>query len=105
MNKRRLSSDPLSGTTTWHEWDESSQSSLITTTQDVTSIVEANKALYNDTDERQGYGGDGLHKVASIPLSVLADLRARGIAQDQKKMKAWINDPANRFFRTRPGRV
>jgi hypothetical protein len=24
---------------------------------------------------------------------------------DQKKFKAWLNDPENRYFRTRPGRI
>jgi hypothetical protein len=44
-------------------------------------------------------------KVASIPLSVLYDLKARGIADDPKKMKAWLNDPDNRAFRTRDARI
>ena len=29
----------------------------------------------------------------------------KGIADDNKKMKAWLNDRDNVLFRTRPGRV
>jgi hypothetical protein len=33
------------------------------------------------------------------------DLVRKGIANDTKKLKAWLNDPDNRAFRTRLGRV
>jgi hypothetical protein len=41
---------------------------------------------------------------------VIADLNVQGIMRgfvvvDQKRMKAFLNDPANRYLRTRPGRV
>ena len=76
--------------------------------QDVAPILELNKAAYNQTDERARWGE--LTRVAEIPNSVIADLNVQGIMRgftviDQKRMKAFLNDPANRFLRTRPGRV
>ena len=75
----------------------------IETVQRVDPIVDLNKFQYNATDERARFG-DTAH-VARIPLVVWEDLRKRGIADDEKKLGAWLNDPANRCFRTRPGRV
>lgn len=76
--------------------------------QNVAPILEANKAVYNQTDERARWGE--LTRVAEIPNSVIADLNRQGIMRgftviDQKRMKAFLNDPDNRFLRTRPGRV
>ena len=71
-------------------------------------IIEANKNSYNQIDERARWG-DG-QMVADIPFPVIEDLKRQGILRgfavmDQKRMKAWLNNPDNRFFRTRPGRV
>lgn len=74
----------------------------------LTPILEANKAAYNATDERAKWGE--LSRVAEIPFVVIEDLNRQGIMRgfavlDQKRMKAWLNNPDNKFFRTRPGRV
>lgn len=71
-------------------------------------IIEANKNSYNQIDERARWG-DG-QMVADIPFPIIEDLNRQGILRgfavmDQKRMKAWLNNPDNRFFRTRPGRV
>ena len=71
-------------------------------------IIEANKAKYNQTDERTRWGNGQM--VADIPFAVIEDLNRQGILRgfavlDQKRMKAWLNNPDNRFFRTRPGKI
>lgn len=82
---------------------------VIATTQDVTDIVEQNKKEYNQSSTT--WGGDIFdNKIASIPLTVIDDLNKLGIMRgfavvDQKKFKAWLNNPDNRFFRTKQGRV
>ena len=81
---------------------------IIEHAQDVSPILEANKQSYNQIDERARWG-DGA-RVAEIPNSVIADLNVQGIMRgfvvvDQKRMKAFLNDPANRYLRTRPGRI
>jgi len=50
------------------------------------------------------------NKIASIPLTVIDTLNQKGIMKgfdvvDQKKFRAWLNDPDNRFFRTRQGKI
>jgi hypothetical protein len=82
---------------------------VIQTSQDITALIEENKAQYNSTDERKRWG-DGWEKIGSIPLSMIQTLNQMGIMKgfaivDQKKMKAFLNDPENRHFRTRPGRI
>jgi len=69
--------------------------------QDVTEIVERNKALYNDAGERPRWGSGRV--VASIPMAVYADLQRQGILNDQKALHKWLMDPDNRAFRTMPG--
>jgi hypothetical protein len=81
---------------------------FIETHQDVSAIVEANKASFNQFDERTRWGE--FDKVASIPLAVIDDLNKQGIMRgfaviDAQRMKIWLNNPDNRFFRTRPGQV
>jgi hypothetical protein len=105
--KRVLSVDPLTKSAEIAT-DDGEGGLIITTTQDCTDIIENNKAQYAQTDEREKYGDWA--KVASIPLAVFQDLNSLGICKgfavvDQKKFKDWLNDPENRYFRTRPGRV
>jgi len=82
---------------------------VIATTQDVTDILEKNKQEYNLTTTK--WGDDIFdNKIASIPLTVIDDLNKVGIMRgfaviDQKKFRAWLNNPDNRFFRTKQGRV
>lgn len=82
---------------------------VIATTQDVSAIVEQNKQEYNQNNGR--WGEDVFdNKIASIPLTVIDDLNKVGIMRgfhvvDQKRFKAWLNNPDNRFFRTKQGRV
>jgi hypothetical protein len=43
--------------------------------------------------------------VATLPLSVYYQLKREGIADDPKRLAKWMNDPDNRAFRTRGGRL
>lgn len=82
---------------------------IIQTAQDVTDIVEKNKKEYNENNGT--WGGDIFdNKIASIPMTVIDDLNKKGIMRgfhvvDQKLFRKWLNDPDNRFFRTRQGRI
>jgi len=84
---------------------------VIETKQDVTDIVESNRKHYNAYDERARWSDELFgNRIASIPLTVIDDLNHKGIMRgfavvDQAKFKAWLNEPDNRAFRTRPGRV
>ena len=81
---------------------------IIETSEDVTPWVEANKAEYNATDERAKWGD--LTRIASVPDSIILEWNRLGFCRgyyitDQKALKAWLNDPANRAWRTRPGQI
>lgn len=74
--------------------------------QDVTEILDANKAAYN---EKQSLRGTQRHwiKVADLPNKVLYDLLRRfgPPKHNQEAWKRWFNDPENRYFRTWHGNV
>ncbi len=93
---------PESGTKRLFHWNDADDTFAIETQQDVTPLIEGNKALFNDTPNDNK--GD-LHRVASLPLNLYFDLKKRGILDDPKKFRAWLNDPENRFFRVKEGRV
>ena len=82
---------------------------VVEVTQDVTDIVEKNKKEYNEAST--SWGNEVFdNKIASIPMTVIDSLNQKGIMRgfhvlDQKKFKEWLNDPDNRFFRTKQGRV
>jgi hypothetical protein len=101
--RRLLSKDPDSGVSQWYVSDPTQGTFRLVTEQEVTPILEDSKAQYNNTDARAKWGEWA--KVATIPLSILHDLKKKGVADDPAKMKRWLNDPDNRYFRTRPGRV
>ena len=101
MAEKIFDVDPLSGITSYWHYDDATDTALIEKRQDVSEIVEANKAEFNEDHGRYGEWT----KVASIPLSVYYDLKAQGIVDDPVAMKRWLNDADNRLFRTRPGTV
>lgn len=84
---------------------------IIETRQDISDILEQNKKEYNSYDERARWSDELLgNKVASIPMTVIDDLNAKGIMRgfavlDEKRFKAWLNERDNRVFRTRTGVV
>ena len=89
--------------TIFHRDVHAGEQNIIETRQDCEDIIEANKASYNQFDERTGWKGDGFHRVANIPNVILFDLKKRGILDDTKSFLRWLDAPENRAFRTRPG--
>lgn len=91
----------------WH-YDTDTDKVTIETRQGATdsynALLDLNAASRNLTSAKTPYQ-DGMHHVARIPLVILEDLQRRGITRDQKEMKKWLNDPENRYFRTREGKV
>lgn len=104
MIKKLFDVSPEIGITRiWH-YDEQNDTATIESVQDHGLIVESNKDNFNAVDERTKWG-DGMVKVASIPLVILEDLQRKGITKNPIAFRKWLNDPENRFFRTRPGKV
>lgn len=101
--KRFFGYDPVLGIERWFHASADGETFTIETIQHVEPIVEAAKMEYNAAPER--WGERLMHKVASIPMALYADLKRKGIIDDEAAMKRWLNDSDNRHFRTRPGRV
>lgn len=104
---RLLDHDADSKTTEFYHFDPETQGFVIETRQDISDLIELNKAVVNDND---GWKGD-LHHVAHIPLVVLADLAKQGIVTtggqilDDARFRRWLNDRDNQVFRVKRGRV
>lgn len=98
---RVFSRDAFTGVTTYWLYDEGTDTAVLRKEQEVTGIVEINRAEFNDAPARWGDG----QRVASIPMTVYWELKRTGIVDDQAALRRWLNDPDNRFFRTRPGAV
>ena len=77
----------------------------IVTQQNVGPILVENEAQRRDAPKSQYHEKSGLTKVATIPNVVMQELRKQGITSDPDRFKAWLNDPENRMFRTRGGKV
>jgi hypothetical protein len=78
---------------------------VIETVQDIEPIIEANKKKYN---ESQSFKSETFNQVASIPLVMIEKWKnEKGIdlLNDERALRQFLNDPENRFFRTRPGKV
>ena len=101
MTKRIFDTDPLTGITRY--WHVTDKGEFVIETEQRIQVDESNTRARNATDKRAKWGE--MARVASIPLSVFYDLKRRGIADDPKAMKKWLNDADNRVFRTREGTV
>lgn len=104
MKSKLFDFDPITGVKKMWHYDADKDEAIIENIVDVSDVIEQNKAAYNQMDGKANWKGD-MHHVAQIPMTVLYDLKVKGIADDPARMKAWLNDPENRFFRTRPGTV
>lgn len=99
--------DADSGLETWVEVADGKLS--VRTQQDVSPVLERNKALQNDDDyKRQGIK-QGFFHAATIPMEVVHKWMAEGINIFDKNataaVKRKLNDPEYAHLRTGLGRV
>lgn len=104
MKTKPVAHDLRTGITQWFQ-QEADGGATIVAEQDCTALQETNRALYADTGERAPWGNTGFVRVASVPLVLWEELRRTGILDDRAAFMKWLNDPDNRHFRTRPGRL
>ena len=92
--------------TTFHDEDDKL---VIATSQEIGALMDANKEEYNTASS--GWSDNALeNRVARIPMKVFEDLQKKGITRgftviDMPRFKAWLNNPDNRVFRTKAGRI
>lgn len=82
---------------------------VITTKQDVTEIVEANKQQLFFDQQRTG-GLNELHHVARIPFTVIDELNKTGVMKgftivDEHRFALWLNSPDNAAWKTYRGTI
>lgn len=100
--------DPIK---TKFKYDHSEDKVVLHNVQDVEPLLELNKKeLTGDSIYGTGDNVAGMRKVASIPLVVIEKWkRELGVdimnKNDWPKIKQLLNDPENRFFRTKEGRL
>jgi len=104
MRSRLLNFDPISKVRSLFHGGTDGDDFVVEEVQDVTEVLEANKRAFNEFDERTPWNPE-MNQVASIPLVVWEGLKRKGIADDNKALMRWLDDPDNRAFRTRPGRL
>ena len=86
-----------------YHWDNIDEKMVVESTQDTASILELNNEERNDFDTQKNSDmkyKEGWTKVATIPNIIIDQLMKDGVWFDKKKMKQWLNDPDNKYFRT-----
>jgi len=94
-------------------YDDGEGGLIIHSQQDLTEFAEYTKEAYNNNSTGKGWGDelfDRKNHIATLPTEIINMLNQKGIMRgytilDQKALKAWLNDPQNRVFRTRGGVV
>lgn len=106
INDPRLLKANRNGVTEWFHFDDAEGVFRVEQTQDMHPILDDNQ--YAQLNIKRDWGGD-LHHIGRVPLVVAEELRKQGILDeedpDRPRLKAWLNDPANRCFRTKLGKV
>lgn len=103
MERRFLDYDPETKLNRWFYYDHDTGEWYIAEEADVQEVADVAKESYASTDERARWG-EG-QRVASIPCIIWQQLVEQGIADDDKALRKWLDDPDNQVFRTRPGRI
>lgn len=101
--KKSLGYDPITKTRRTFVHHTEDDAFHVQTEQDVTDVIELTQAEFNALDERSPWRD--LSRVASIPLTEVAELSRRGIWQDDKALLRYLDNPDVRKFRTRPGKL
>lgn len=104
MDKRFLGRSGEASYDVFH-YDQMSDETFVETVQDVEGIIEQNKRDFNDAPTTFRRDGVEFHHTARIPEVIANELMRQGILQDPVRLKKWLNDPDNRFMRTKPGHL
>lgn len=101
--RKLLDYNPDTGVSHVFHWDNETERSTITAVQEVDPLLDFNRAESNEQGKR--FSKSGFTKVASVPMPLYLELKAKGILDDAKALKRWLNDPDNRFFRTHEAHI
>ena len=105
MAKRILDYDPFSRITRTFDYDESTDTAYVHSTQDVSLILDANKVLANDTEvTKRGIKNEWWH-YATIPNIVIEKwLNEHGVdvykKEHEKAVFRLLNQPEYKYLKT-----
>lgn len=107
MWSRLLYYDPIRHMRVWVDHDEEAGFIFRHEHTAWRGVLECNKEYVKHNGKSVHAGNTQKHmvKAGEIPLQVWMKLKQEGIAQDPKRLRAWLNDPDNRYFRTYDGNV
>lgn len=109
VSKGAMKVDERDGIATHLLYDEVTDKAVVEEVQDVTEILEENKADLADADERVPWRtkGAALNHVARIPSVLYYDLEFQKAIkqQDHKAIRKILNDYHYRNLRVRPGSI
>ena len=106
--------DPERGIAQYWHWDAQRGVGIIEMVQDTRSILEKNKALQANEDERiKESPGMGLRHLGSVPITMLMDWIKEGkisegplhMVKDEKFIRRKLNDPKYSKLKTTSKRV
>lgn len=75
------------------------------TQQDVAPVIDLAEAMREANAHIGHRKSRNMIPVAEIPMMVYEQAAREGWLHDQKKWKAWLNDPQNKCFRITDGRA
>lgn len=111
-NRRLLEHDPLTGTSTYHWYDDLTDTTTIETVEDVTPIIEQNKRVQNEFDAKATGLKANWWKIASIPNYLInkwmVEEKLDVFSQDpteRKRLMRKLRDPEFKFLRTGGGKI
>ena len=99
--RKVIDHDPNTGISHVLYHDEEDGVSRYVAEQDTSSLLDINRAEANAAGKRFGDWA----RVARLPMTLFVELKKKGILDDAKAFKRWLNDPDNRYFRTHEGRL
>lgn len=106
--KRLIDYDPVTGISTYHEYNPLNDSTTISHEADATPIIERNKALATDDDHTKlGIKQEFWH-YASIPAGVIMEWKQKfGVdvwnKNHSKRVGQLLNDPDYRYLKVTSG--
>ena len=104
MEKRLFDIDPVTGVETYHYYDPMTDETHIERVQDITPIIEMNKALHNTDYQKKGIKEEWLH-AAMIPV-IVQERWIRKFGIDVYDPDHWpgvrrlLNDPEFKYLKT-----
>lgn len=105
MAKRLVDYDPLTGVSTYFNYDHSTDTSIVSSEQDVSAVIEANKILQNsESYTKKGMKASWWH-YASIPNIVIEKWKNEyGVnvfdKNHEKRVFRLLNQPEYRYLKT-----